>query len=181
MIHLTIPLLAISFFQQSRGIDPDEMLNLAAANEPLACSAVVNAPVKEVWKAYTTAKGITSWMVASGTIDLRVGGLIRTSYKPGSQLTGPDVIENRILAFDPNRMLSMQTVRTPAKFPFKTAIKNVWTVLYFEPEGARKTRILCRMLGWDGTTESTRMRSFFMKGNQQELDELVKYFGKAHS
>jgi len=34
------------------------------------------------------------------------------------------------------------------------------------------------MLGWDGTDESTQMRKFFMRGNQQELDELVKHFGK---
>lgn len=158
--------------------DSEAMLNLATATQPLVHFATVNAPVKDVWNAYTTTKGIKSWMVAEGTVDLRIGGLMRTSYTAGSDLTGKDVIENKIISFDPERMFAIQTVRFPDGFPFKTAISKVWTVLYFEPVGAKQTKVICRMLGWDGTDESTQMRKFFMRGNQQELDELQKHFGK---
>ena len=158
--------------------DSEAMLNLATATQPLVHFATVNAPVKAVWDAYTTTKGIKSWMVAEGTIDLKIGGLMRTSYTAGSDLTGKDVIENKIISYDPEHMLTIQTVRFPEGFPFKNAISKVWTVLYFESVGAKQTKVVCRMLGWDGSDESTQMRKFFMRGNQQELDELVKHFGK---
>lgn len=154
------------------------MLNLATADQPLAHSAVVDAPVGEVWKAMTTKERITAWMVAAGEIDLKVGGKMRTSYTKGSDLTGPDVIENTIISFDPLRMLSLKIAKAPERFPFKNAAQHVWTVLYFEGADENKTRVTCRMLGFEHDEESIRMRLFFMQGNQQTLDALVKHFAK---
>ncbi|MBS1718320.1 MAG: SRPBCC domain-containing protein [Armatimonadetes bacterium] len=148
------------------------------ATTPIVASAVVSGPVAEVWKAYTTCEGLNSWMVAASAVDLRVGGYIRTSYTKGSDCTGPDVIENRILSFDPERMVSMQTVRTPERFPFKEAIKKTWVNIYFEPMGQTKTKVTCRMMGFDSTPDSVQLRKFFEQGNQLELDKLVEYFSK---
>jgi uncharacterized protein YndB with AHSA1/START domain len=156
----------------------DQMLNLATANQPLVHSAVVDAPVAEVWKAFTTKEGITGWMVPAGEIDLRVGGKMRTSYTKGSDLTGPDVIENTIISFDPQRMFSIKITKAPERFPFKKAMQHVWTVIYFEPVAQSKTRVTCRMLGFDDEEESVRMRLFFLEGNRQTLEELVKHFAK---
>ena len=155
------------------------MLNLAAADQPLVHTAIVNAPVSEVWKAWTTKEGITSWMVASGEIDLRVGGKMRTSYTKGSDLTGPDVIENSILCLDPQRMLSIKIAKAPERFPFQRAMQNVWTVIYFEPVEEKRTKVTCRMIGFDHEEESVKMRLFFLQGNQQTLDALVKHFDKS--
>ncbi len=152
------------------------MLRLATADQPLVHSVVVDAPVKEVWKAYTTTSGITAWMVPKGEVALRVGGHIRTSYSKESNLTGPDVIENTILAFDPEKMLSIKCTRTPDQFPFKKAMESVWTVLYFKPVSERRTEVVCRMIGFDRTAESVQMKNFFREGNQQEFDMLTKYF-----
>jgi uncharacterized protein YndB with AHSA1/START domain len=157
----------------------DVMLNLATANQPLVHTAVADAPPAEVWKAFTTKEGITSWMVNAGEVDLRVGGKMRTSYTKGSDLTGPDVIENTILSYDPERMLSFRITRAPEKFPFKKAAQHVWTVLYFEPVEGGKTRVTCRMLGYESDEESVQMRLFFLHGNQQTMDALVKHFGKS--
>ncbi len=142
----------------------------------ITCSAVIPASVSETWKAYTSTEGISAWMVARGTVDLKVGGKYRTSYDPKSKLDGPEVIESTILSFDPGRMMSMKCTKTPEKFPFKKAMEGVWTVLYFRPVDAGKTEVVCRMVGYDGTPESNQMRAFFDKNNQLELDELVKYF-----
>lgn len=152
------------------------MLRLATADQPLVHTVVVDAPVKEVWRAYTTTSGITAWMVPKGEVALRVGGYLRTSYSKDSKLNGPDVIENTILAFDPERMLSIKCTKTPEKFPFKKAMENVWTVLYFKPLGENKTEVVCRMMGFDGSAESMQMKDFFRQGNQQEFEMLTKYF-----
>ncbi|MCE9557346.1 MAG: SRPBCC domain-containing protein [Armatimonadetes bacterium] len=178
VITLTLANTAVQPQQTQKVSDADQMLNLATATLPLVHFATVDAPLKDVWNAYTTTEGIKSWMVAEGTIDLKIGGLMRTSYTPGSKLNGPDVIENKIICFDPERLVSLQTVRTPESFPFKKAIAGVWTNLYFEAVGPKQTKVTCRTLGFDGSQESTSLRLFFNRGNQQELDELVKHFSK---
>ena len=45
-----------------------------SAGEPLITEAIIDAPRKEVWKAFTTKEGVESWMVAHAQIDLKVGG-----------------------------------------------------------------------------------------------------------
>jgi uncharacterized protein YndB with AHSA1/START domain len=147
--------------------------------DPVVHSIVVNAPVSTVWKAYTTGEGMQSWMAASASVDLRVGGLIRTSYEKTDDLNAGGAIHNRILSFDPERMISIQCVRTPEKFPFKSAIARAWTNLYFESVGENKTKVTSRMLGFDDSAESVQCRNFFVQGNQIEMDELAKKFGKA--
>jgi uncharacterized protein YndB with AHSA1/START domain len=148
------------------------------AEQPLVASAVVNAPVKEVWKAWTTSEGIRSWMVAAGEVDLRIGGALRTSYTKDSDLKGKDVIVNTILAFDPERMLTIRNTQSPEKFPFKKAMADCWTVIYLRPVDEAKTEVVVRMNGYNSTEESQKMKAFFKQGNQMTLDALVKRFEK---
>ena len=145
---------------------------------PLEHQAIVGAPVGDVWRAYTTTEGLKSWMVAEGSINLKIGGLMKTAYKRGTTLDGPDAIVNKILSLDPERMITIQCVHPPAKFPYKSATEKLWTVIYFEPVGESQTRVTCRMLGFDASAESEKVRGFFQTGNQQELDALVKHFEK---
>jgi len=144
--------------------------------EPLVCSATVNAPVAKVWEAYTTRKGIESWMVSTGTVDLRIGGKYRTSYQKNSDLKGGDVIENTILAYDPERMLTMRNTKAPKQFPLAPALQKLWTILYFDSLDDTHTKVTCRMLGFTTDADSQKCKAFFRSGNQQELDELVKKF-----
>ena len=147
---------------------------LSAAG-PLVSEAVVSAPADAVWNAWTTVDGIQAWMVAKTDIDLRVGGLWRTSYTPDADLAGDAAIHQRILAFDPGRMLAFQTVKTPKNFPFPEILQT-WTVVYLEPVDAGRTRVTVRMLGYTDDEPSQKMRAFFEKGNQATLEALVKRF-----
>jgi uncharacterized protein YndB with AHSA1/START domain len=146
-----------------------------ASSEPIVTEAIVNAPVEGVWKVWTTKEGIESWMVARADIDFRVGGTWRTSYSKESTLDDDASIHQAILAFDPGRMLSFRTVKTPKNFPFPDILKT-WTVVYFEPAGERRTKVTVRMLGYEDVGESQKMRSFFESGNKTTLDNLVKRF-----
>jgi uncharacterized protein YndB with AHSA1/START domain len=146
-----------------------------SAAEPLVAEAVVNAPLDTVWRAWTTVDGIQSWMVAKADIDLRVGGLWRTSYTREADLAGDAAIHHRILALDPGKMLAFQTVKTPANFPFP-GILQTWTVVYLAAENASQTRVTVRMLGYGDDEPSMKMRAFFEKGNQATVDALVKRF-----
>ena len=138
--------------------------------------AVVNAPVESVWAAWTTVEAMQSWMVAKADLDLRVGGLWRTSYTHDADLDGDAAIHHRILALDPGRMLAFQTVKTPKTFPFPTAIRQAWTVVYLEAAGSERTKVTVRMLGIGDDAESQKMRAFFESGNRATVDALVKRF-----
>ncbi len=152
-------------------------LTMQSQAAPLEHVAVVDAPVGEVWKVWTTSEGVKSWMVPSAEVDLRVGGHIRTSYSPNSDLKGEDVIENTIICYDPMRMLSIKATKVPKQFPFKIAMQQAWTVIYLEAVGTR-TKVTSRMLGFTNEPESVEMRKFFNGGNQMTLDALSKRFQK---
>jgi uncharacterized protein YndB with AHSA1/START domain len=148
----------------------------AASPEPIVTEAVVNAPLADVWKMFTTKEGIESWMVAKTDVDLRPGGIWRTSYTKDSNLDDDSSIHHTILAYDPQRMLSFRTIKPPKNFPFPSAIVKTWTVVYFEPAGESRTKVTSRMLGFGEDDESQRMRKFFEVGNRTTLDALVKKF-----
>ena len=146
------------------------------STEAVVAEATVDASVDKVWEAFTTKDGIESWMVASGDIDLRIGGLMRTTYQKGSDLDGETAIHQAILSIDPGRMLSFRTIKSPKDFPFADAIFKSWTVVYLDPVDAGRTRVIVKMFGYDGDPESQKMRAFFELGNKVTLDALVKRF-----
>lgn len=56
-----------------------------------------------------TSTGLKAWLAPHAEIDLRIDGLMRANYDPNGSLGGPGTIGNRILAFEPERMLSIRT------------------------------------------------------------------------
>jgi uncharacterized protein YndB with AHSA1/START domain len=143
---------------------------------PITTEGTVNAPIDEVWRAWTTKDGIESWMVAKTEIDLRVGAIWKTSYSKESNLNDDASIHHEILAYDPGRMLAFRTVKPPKGFPFAAALSKTWNVVYFEPLDASHTRITARMFGYEQDGESQQMRAFFEKGNKFTMDTFLKKF-----
>lgn len=147
--------------------------------EPLVSEAVIDAPVQTVWDLFTTREGMESWAVAKAAIELRVGAIWRTSYAAGSTLDDETVIETEVLAFDPGRMLAARTTRPPAGFPFPTAIRQTWYVIYLEPVGDARTRVVHKMFGFTEDEESRKMRAFFERGNAYQLNQLAAHVAGA--
>jgi uncharacterized protein YndB with AHSA1/START domain len=137
---------------------------------------VVEAPVEDVWAALFTKEGLESWNVAHADVDLKVGGKMRTHYDSKGQIGDPNTIENIILSYEPNRMLSMKVGTPPAKFPFKSAIKDVWHVFHLEPMGPSRTRLQVIGLGYGPGEESKKLRDFFERGNAYTLKKLQEKF-----
>ena len=150
----------------------------AQTDEAILTEDVVNAPVEEVWKAWTTKEGIESWMVTKADIELKVGGMWRTSYSSDSNLNDDASIHHVVLAFDPGRMLSFRTVKPPLKFPWPSAIVQTWTVVYLEPVSPAQTKVTIRMLGYRDEDELRQMRAFFETGNRMTLNALKKKFAQ---
>jgi len=146
--------------------------------KPLVHEAIVEAPVAEVWRAFTTKEGIESWMLPHAEIDLRIGGKMRTNYHADGVLGDENTIENTILSFDPLRMLSIKATKAPENFPYKKALEGMWSVLYFEPLGPSRTRVRIVGLGYGEDEASQGMRAHFDRGNRWTLQQLAAHFAK---
>ena len=85
---------------------------------------VIEAPVADVWQAFSTSEGMQSWMAPVVEIDLRVGGKLRSTYVADEALGGPNTIESTILCFDPERMLALKATKFPEGYPFEEAAKS---------------------------------------------------------
>ena len=138
----------------------------------------VDASIDDVWSSFTTTSGLQRWCAPLIEIDFKVGGKMRSNYDSQGELGDANTIENTILCFDPKRMLSLKATKAPEGFPFPNAIKDVWTVMYFEEISPSKTKITTVGLGYTDTEESQQMQEFFAAANNYELDKLKESFGK---
>ena len=150
----------------------------AAAADSISTEGVVSAPVAEVWTAFTTGAGLRSWMAPHADIDLRVDGLMRAHYKPDGTLGDGSTIVNKVLSFEPQRMLSIRVAKAPDDFPFPGAIMAMWSVVYFEDAGNSTTRLRVVSMGFTPDAESQRMKAFFERGNAYTVMKLQEKFAK---
>lgn len=150
----------------------------ARAQDGITTEGVVEAPVAEVWKAWTTTAGLAAWLAPHADVDLRLDGRLRTHYDPKGTLGDARTIENRILAYEPERMLSIRVAQAPNDFPFRERVGEMWTVLHFQPTADRKTTLRIVGLGFSGDAEAQKMRAFFQRGNDYTLAQMQKHFAK---
>ncbi len=143
---------------------------------PLIHEGIVDAPLSEVWKAWSSSEGLRLWMAPHAEIDLRVGGLMRANYNPDGQLGDAGTIVNTVLSFDPERMISIKVQQAPEGFPFSDAVSKMWSVIYFNAVNGNRTIVREVSLGFDHSEESQRMRAFFDEGNATTLYQLQRFF-----
>jgi uncharacterized protein YndB with AHSA1/START domain len=114
--------------------------------------------------------------VAHAEIELKIGGQMKTRYDPKGTLDDGKAIENTILSYEPMRMLSFKVTKAPQGFPFPGAITKMWTIVYFEAQGEKSTRVRVVSMGFGSDEESKKMREFFNRGNAVTLEGLQKRF-----
>jgi uncharacterized protein YndB with AHSA1/START domain len=148
----------------------------AFADRTLEHEATVDAPVADVWDAFTTNEGFESWAVAHAEIDLRVGGDMRTSYNPQSTLHDEHTIVNRILSLEPQRMLSIRNVQAPAGFKNAELFQGCWTVIYFEPIAPDRTHVRIAGMGYGEGPGWDDIYNKFKWGNGYTLQKLQERF-----
>jgi uncharacterized protein YndB with AHSA1/START domain len=132
----------------------------------------IQAPLKTVWSVWTTSEGYKVLGVTQADVDLRIGGLIRSHYAPAGSLGDEETIENRILAYEPQRMIAIRIHRPPKSFPFREAWKTAWTVVTLADLGNGQTHVRVASMGFGTDEESARMRKFFEAGNGATLKML---------
>lgn len=138
---------------------------------------VIEAPVAEVWKVFSTSEGYKALGVALAEVDFRVGGTIRSRYRADGVLGDDETIENQIMAYEPLRMVAIRIQKPPKTFPFQQAWKKGWTVMTLTDLGNGRTHLRAAGVDFGTDKESQALRRFFERGNQQTIETLQKFFG----
>lgn len=154
----------------------DKAITPAPDTSPLVHEAIINAPVTEVWRAFSTNEGFKLLGVAQAKIDFRVGGLMQTHYDPKGVLGDEGTIENTILAYEPERMLSFRISKPPKGFPFAESWKHTWSVATFTDLGDGRTNLRLAGLGYTAADEDQKMRAFFQAGNAWVMKKLQSHY-----
>ena len=66
--------------------------------------------------------------------------------------------------------------KAPERFPFRSRIGDMWTVLYFQPTADGMTTLRIVGMGFGTDDESQKMKAFFERGNAYTLAQLQKRF-----
>ena len=71
----------------------------AADEASFVNEGVIDAPIDEVWKVFSTSEGYKVLGPALADVDLRVGGAIRSRYRADGVLGDEETIENVIVDY----------------------------------------------------------------------------------
>lgn len=123
---------------------------------------VVDAPVADVWSAWTTVEGLTSFFAPRARMELRVGGPFEILFDS----TAPAGLQGSegcvVLGFEPGKLLSFSW-NAPPKFP-NVRKERTRVDLHFEAVDASRTKVTLVETGW---------------GEGDEWDQVYQYFNVA--
>ena len=149
-------------------------LDAAAQDRTLVKTATVKAPVEDVWNAWTTTEGITSFFAPSARIEARPGGLFEIHFNPYAKpgMKGADGMV--FLALQEPKMLSF-TWNAPPHLPDVRGQRTSVTVR-LAPAGDGTTQVRLTHSGWGDGGQWDQSFDYFDKAWGRVLANLGKRF-----
>lgn len=144
-------------------------------------SVEVAASQDEIWQAFTTAEGWKSFAVAFAQVEMKVGGVIETSYNAKAQVGDADNIKNEIVAYIPGRMMAIRCTQAPRDFKHKQEFFSTSTVFEMVPGEKQKTRIVITAVGYRPGEAFDDLFKKFRWGDAYTLEKLRAHFDKANT
>jgi len=141
----------------------------------LQFSIIVPLNKAEVWKLFTTDKGLEKWIAPVVKTNMKIGGWIRTNYDKTKTIDDSTTIQLDIINYLENEMLTLK-VNLNDNFPqeAKSEDKNLQEIIQFIDIGKGKTKIISTMVGWGQGNHWDNAYTFFEKGNEWTYKELLK-------
>jgi uncharacterized protein YndB with AHSA1/START domain len=135
--------------------------------QKLVIELEVPAPVSEVWRAFSTSEGLSTWLTPNAVVDLRPGGEW-TAHFPGGSTGG-----GTIVSFVPEKEIVLAAL-APDKFPHVRAERTKAT-FQFESRG-NSTVVRLTQTGWKSGPEWTQAYEYLVAGNAQLMATLHHRF-----
>jgi uncharacterized protein YndB with AHSA1/START domain len=153
---------------QSAATVPVSVMRIAGPPKELRFEVTVPASLDDVWAAFTTEKGLATWLWSDVKIDLRDGGDWLVLY-PGGATGG-----GTIVSFVPKRSLTLAAM-APEQFP-TVRRERTTAVFEFEPLAAASTRVSLVQFGWRDGREWDEAYEYLAGGNATLLKQLYGRF-----
>ncbi|REG78400.1 SRPBCC domain-containing protein [Algoriphagus antarcticus] len=131
----------------------------------------------EVWKLFTTDKGLEKWIAPVVKTNIKIGGWIRTNYDKTKTTEDSTAIQLDIINYLENEMLTLK-VNLNNNFPIeaRSEDKNLQEIIQCVDIGNGKTKIISTMVGWGQGSHWDKTYTFFEKGNEWTYKEILKLF-----
>ncbi len=161
----SLPLFSALLFAQS---GPVHVTRIPAPAKALVFEVTLPASLDDVWAAFTTSQGLSTWLTPDAVVELRKGGEW-TAHFPGGVTGG-----GTILDFTPKREIVMSAMAPPS-FPNVRAARTTatWT---FRSTGAKSTQLTLRQTGWKEGAEWDKAYEYLAGGNVELLATLLRRF-----
>jgi len=131
----------------------------------------VQAPVAEVWKAWTTSEGIVTFFAPEAIVDPRPDGAFHIHMNPYAPpgLKGAD--DMRVMAVQENKLLSFSWNAPPHLAEVRK--QRTFVTVRFEPQG-NATIVRLQHTGWGDGGEWDKAYDYFDKAWKSVLEALQK-------
>jgi len=114
----------------------------------------IKAGVDEVWRAWTTTEGVTSFFAPAANIDLRPGGAYEVFMLPNASVGERGADGMVLLAVQDKKMISF-TWNAPPSLPQARQQRTV-VIVRFLPRGELLTEVTLTHLGWGDVNENDK-------------------------
>jgi uncharacterized protein YndB with AHSA1/START domain len=135
------------------------LASIAANDRILRADVTVDAPVADVWTAWTTEAGIRTFFAPAANIEPRVDGAFEILFDPSAPAGKRGAEGLRILVFEPERRLSF-TWNAPDDQPAVRAQRTVVTI-ELKPLDAAHTALRFTQSGWGEGADWDKALAYF--------------------
>jgi len=154
---------AAAAFAQS----PVKVVKQATPEKALIIEVVVPASRAEVWKAFSTSEGLSTWLTPGAVVDLRKGGEW-TAHYPGGHTGG-----GTILSFVPEQEMVLSAM-APEQYPTVRAERTTARFEFVAQGGSTLVRLT--QTGWKHGEEWDKAYDHLAAGNAELLETLHRRF-----
>jgi uncharacterized protein YndB with AHSA1/START domain len=145
-----------------------------AAERAIEKEVIVTATPEQVWNAWTTREGITTFFAPDAKIEARVGGAFEIYINPLAEpgMRGADGM--RFMALQPPRMLSFDW-NAPPSLP-QAREQRTFVVVRIQPLSEKETRVTLHHTGWGDGGEWDKAYAYFDRAWGNVLGNLKRSF-----
>jgi len=146
---------------------PVKVVRQSAPEKALIFEVTVPAPRVEVWRAFSTSEGLSTWLTPGAVVDLRRGGEWTANF-PGGKTGG-----GTILSFVPEQEMTLAAL-APEQFPTVRATRTTARFQFLAKGDSTLVRLV--QTGWKDGDEWDKAYDYLAHGNAQLLETLQRRF-----
>lgn len=134
----------------------------------------IEAPLGEVWSAWTTDQGVRTFFAPDSKVHLAIGGSYEIYFIPDAPYGQRGSEGVKVLSYDPETMLSFEWNNPPSLADIRE--EKTWVVVHFKQLDAERTNVLMHHYGWREGDLWEKAFDYFVKAWDLVLGRLVIRF-----